>query len=140
VLIDWLRNRQQLLVPFTLDLQKLEADQAERVLHAMAAAAEADGNSEGKIHPRLDAALQRLHASDQQRSAFATALEHPWPLRQVLRDAKDPETGAIFYAASLLAMDRRKRVNRHYLRYLAARLQLSSEVARDLERRFSAPT
>jgi uncharacterized membrane protein YebE (DUF533 family) len=49
---------------------------------------------------------------------------------------KDVQTGTIFQAASLLAIDRRKLVNRHYLRYVAARLGLSEELARDLSRRF----
>jgi uncharacterized membrane protein YebE (DUF533 family) len=137
VLIDWLRNRQQLLVPFTLDLQKLEPALANCVIHAMAAAAEADGAIDERTRARIDAALERMHATDDQRGLVEQALEKPLSLREVLRDVKEPQTGAIYYAASLLAIDRRKRVNRYYLRYLAARLQLSPELARNLERRFS---
>ena len=138
MLVEWLRNRQQLLVPFTLDLQKLDVKLAPCVIHAMATAATADGTIDEKMHARLDAALDRIHASDEQRALLREALEKPVALREALHDTKDPQTGAIYYAASLLAIDRRKRVNRYYLRYLSARLQLSAELARNLERRFSA--
>jgi len=138
VLIDWLRNRQQLLIPFTLDLRKLDSKLAPCVIHAMATAAGADGTIDEKTHARLDAALDRIHATDEQRALLTRALENPLSLRHVLQDAKDSQNGAIYYAASLLAIDRRKRVNRYYLRYLSARLQLPAELARNLERRFSA--
>lgn len=138
VLIDWLRNRQQLLVPFRLDLHKLEAHHAELVIQAFAAAALADGPLDQAKRERLDAALAFASASDEQRASLWRAVEHAKPLREVLMGVTDVRTGAIFHAASLLAIDRRKRVNRHYLRYLAARLQLSEDLSRDLERRFSA--
>jgi uncharacterized membrane protein YebE (DUF533 family) len=48
----------------------------------------------------------------------------------------DVQTGALVYAASLMAVDRRQPVNRYYLRYLAARLQLSEELAGSLEQRY----
>ena len=138
VLVEWLRNRQQLLVPFTLDLRKLDRSLATCVIHAMAAAAGADGAVDDKTHARLAAALDRIHATDEQRALVTKALDEPLSLREVLRDVKDAQVGAIYYAASLLAIDRRKRVNRYYLRYLSARLQLSPDLSRNLERRFSA--
>jgi uncharacterized membrane protein YebE (DUF533 family) len=138
VLIDWLRNRQQLLVPFTLDLRKLDSVLGNCVIHAMAAAAQADGTLDEQTRARVGSALERVHGTDEQRALLEEALQKPLALREVLHDVKDPQTGAIYYAASLLAIDRRKRVNRYYLRYLAARLQLSPELSRNLERRFSA--
>jgi uncharacterized membrane protein YebE (DUF533 family) len=56
----------------------------------------------------------------------------------VLTAVPDVQAGARVYAASLLSIDRRKPVNRHYLRYLAARLQLPRELAHSLEQRFRA--
>jgi uncharacterized membrane protein YebE (DUF533 family) len=138
VLIDWLRNRQQLLVPFTLDLQKLDTREAQSVIHAMAAAAQADGTTDAKTSARLDEALERLHATDDHRATLAEALDQPQSLREILSDIKNIQSGAVYYAASLLAIDRRKNVNRQYLRYLAARLQLSTDLVRNLERRFGA--
>jgi uncharacterized membrane protein YebE (DUF533 family) len=49
---------------------------------------------------------------------------------------RDVQTGALVYAASLMAVDQRKPVNRLYLRYLAARLQLSDELVASLEQRY----
>ena len=42
------------------------------------------------------------------------------------------------YAAALLSINRRGRVNRAFLDYLAARLGLAAEIARSLERRYRA--
>jgi uncharacterized membrane protein YebE (DUF533 family) len=136
LLSDWLRNRQQLLVPFTLDLQKLEPSEVDVLLHAMATAAHAGGEPGEKSRERLDAALERLNADDARRDAFLQALTRPKALRDVLAQVRDVRVGAMVYAASLLAIDRRRLVNRHFIRYLAARLDLSSQLARSIEQRF----
>ncbi|MDB5862775.1 MAG: hypothetical protein JWO70_581 [Betaproteobacteria bacterium] len=134
VLIDWLRNRQQLLVPFKIDLQKLDAAQVSLLLHALIAAAQADGTADGKR--RVEAALVALNAAGAHRALLDAAFARPAPLAQTLAGAKDVQTGALVYAASLLAVDRRKLVNRQYLKYLAARLQLPKDLTRSLEQRF----
>ena len=136
ILIDWLRNRQQLLVPFTIDLQKLDQEKVELLVQAMLGAAQADGASDGKERERVESALQLLNAAQDQRTTLAAALDRPRPLADVLSGARDVQTGAIVYAASLLVVDRRKLVNRQYLRYLAARLELPKELARSLEQRY----
>jgi uncharacterized membrane protein YebE (DUF533 family) len=136
VLSDWLRNRQQLLVPFTLDLQKLEPSEVDVLVHAMAAAAHAGGEPGEKSRERLDAALERLNADDAQREALLQAMTQPKALRDVLAEVGDVRLGAMVYAASLLAIDRRRLVNRHFIRYLAARLDLSHQLARSIEQRF----
>jgi uncharacterized membrane protein YebE (DUF533 family) len=136
VLGDWLKNRQQLLVPFTLDLQKLDPAEVETLMHAMVAAAQAGGDPGDRARERLDGALARLNADEAQRGAFYRALEAPRALRDVLAGVRDVRMGAIVYAGSLLALDRRRLVNRQYMRYLAARLDLSPQLARSLEQRF----
>jgi uncharacterized membrane protein YebE (DUF533 family) len=138
VLNDWLRNRQQLLAPFKIDLQNIEPEQVETLLHAMIVAAQADGTIEGRERERVRNALVELNASEVQLSGLDTALDRPLPLAYALASVKDVRTGANVYAASLLAIDRRKLVNRQYLRYLAARLQLPRDIARALEQRFYA--
>ena len=138
VLQAWLRNRQQLLVPFSIDLQKLDAPQVELLLQAMIVAAQADGTIEGKERARVRAALERLNATEDQLANLDAALDQSKPLAHVLAEVKDVQTGAIVSAASLLAIDRRKLVNRLYLRYLAARLQLPRDVSRSLEQRYFA--
>jgi uncharacterized membrane protein YebE (DUF533 family) len=136
ILSDWLRNRQQLLVPFTIDLSKLAADEVELLMQAMIIAAQADGTVDGKERERVRGALERLKGTQEQLAGLDAALDQPKPLAHALAHVKDVQTGAIVYAASLLAIDRRKLVNRQYLRYLAARLQLPKDVARALEQRF----
>ena len=138
ILMDWLRNRQQLLVPLALDLQKLEAPVAEMLMRAMVTASHADGVFDAQDEKRLGAALQRLNASDAQRTGLRALISERKPLDYVLRDAPDAETGAMVYAASLLASDRRKRVNRYYLRYLGERLKLGKDLLRGLEQRYNA--
>jgi uncharacterized membrane protein YebE (DUF533 family) len=136
VLGDWLRNRQQLLVPFTLDLQKLDRPEVDVLVHAMVAAAYAGGGLVEKSRERLDAALERLNANDAQRNALHEALNRPRALSDTLANVRDVSIGAMVYSAALLAIDRRRLVNRHFMRYLAARLDLSPQLARSLEQRF----
>jgi len=136
ILSDWLRNRQQLLVPFTLDLQKLEPSEVDMLLHAMIAAAHAGGDPGEKSRERLDSALERLNADDRQRQESLRALREPAALRRALANVRDVRVAAMVYAAALLAIDRRRLVNRHFMRYLATRLDLSPQLARSLEQRF----
>jgi uncharacterized membrane protein YebE (DUF533 family) len=138
VLFAWLRNRQQLLVPYTIDLAKLDDSEVELLVQAMIVASQADGTVDGKERDRVRLALERLNATPEQLSRVDAALDRPKPLAHALANVKDVQTGAIVYAASLLAIDRRKLVNRQYLRYLSARLQLPKDVCRALEQRFFA--
>lgn len=138
VLLAWLRNRYQLLFPFSFDLRRLDRTQAELAIHAMVAAAQADGSFDGKERERIEGAMSLMNPSEAEHGVLAAALDNPRPLNDLLRDVRDVQTGALIYAASLLAVDQRKPVNRHYLRYLAARLQLSDELLKSLEQRFGS--
>ena len=136
ILVDWLRNRQQMLAPDTLDLAKLEPQQAELVIHAMVAAARADGTLQGRERKHVEAALHRLTRDTNQRAALTAILDRPRALADALAEVHDLPTAALVYAASVAAIDSRQRVNRYYLRYLAARLRLPRDLARTLEQRF----
>lgn len=57
VLLAWLRNRYQLLFPFALDLRRLDRAQAELMVHAMIAAAQADGATDPKERQRIEGTL-----------------------------------------------------------------------------------
>ena len=138
ILMDWLRNRQQLLVPFSIDLQKLERGEAHLLVEAMLAAAQADGTVDGNERDRVESGLSLINGGEAERATVDEIIQKPRALAAILADVGDVRSGAIFYAASLLAVDRRKLVNRQYLRYLAARLQLPKEVARSLEQRYRA--
>ena len=136
VLLAWLRNRYQLLFPFAFDLRRLDQAQAELVIHAMVAAAQADGTFDGKERERIEGTLDLVKLGEDERGFLAAAFDRPKPLNDVLREVHDVQTGAMVYAASLLAVDQRKPVNHYFLRYLAARLQLSEELVGSLEQRF----
>ena len=136
ILLAWLRNRYQLLFPFVLDLRRLDRRQADLFIHAMIAAAQADGSCDGRERGRIEGTLALVNSNVMERGYLDAALEHPRPLNELLREVRDVQAAALFYAASLLAVDRRNPVNHHYLRYLAARLQLSDELVASLEQRF----
>jgi len=136
VLLAWLRNRHQLLFPFAFDLHRLDRETAQLVVHAMIAAAQADGTFDVKERERIEGALALVNPDEAERGFLVAALDHPRPLHEVLREVREVQTGALVYAASLIAVDQRKPVNRHYLRYLATRLQLSEELVGSLEQRF----
>lgn len=140
ILLAWLRNRYQLLFPFALDLHGLDDARIELFIRAMILAAQADGSLDGRERERIDGALALLGRSRRPASFVDDALSHPKSLNEVLAQVHDTQGGALVYAASLMAVDGRKPVNRHYLRYLAARLQLSEELAGSLEQRFHAPS
>jgi hypothetical protein len=136
ILLAWLRNRYQLLFPFVLDLRRLDRSHADLFIHAMIAAAQADGSCDGRERGRIEGTLALVNPDVVERGFLDAALEHPRPLNELLQEVRDVQTAALFYAASLLAVDRRNPVNHHYLRYLAARLQLSDELVTSLEQRF----
>jgi hypothetical protein len=133
VLLAWLRNRHQLLFPFALDLRRLDRDRAGLAVDAMVAAAHADGSVDPKERARLAGALRLVGPSGIEGADLDAP---PKPLNAILAGVRDVQAGALVYAASLMAVDQRKPVNRLYLRYLAARLQLSDELVASLEQRY----
>lgn len=136
ILLSWLRNRYQLLFPFTFDLKRLDQEQTKIVVSAMLAAAEADGTFERKERTRIEQALKSLGITNDIQGRLNEILVEPPPLNTVLAQITDIHAAALVYAASLIAVDQRKPVNRLYLRYLAARLQLPEELVGSLDQRF----
>jgi hypothetical protein len=136
VLLAWLRNRYQLLFPFALDLRRLDERQAELLVHTMIAAAQADGSFDGKERKRIEGTLNLVDPNEDEKAFLEKVMARPRPLYEILSEVHDVQTGALVYAASLMAVDQRKPVNRHFLRYLAARLQLSEELVDSLEQRY----
>ena len=138
VLHAWLRNRYQLLFPFALDLRRLGPEAATLAIDAMLVAAQADGTFDARERERIEAALRLVAPDEPARALLDAGLAAPKPLAVVLRQVGDVQRAALAYAASLMAIDPGKRVNRRYLDYLAARLQLSDELVESLERRYRA--
>lgn len=133
---DWLRNRQQLLVPLTLDLSQVDAASADLLLRAMAAAAQACGEPDEADRTRLAVALERMRATAAQRARLDERLRSAEPVNAWLAQVTDAPTVALVYAAALLAIDQRAAAGAAWLRYLAARLGLARELVKNLEQRY----
>ncbi|TNC16004.1 tellurite resistance TerB family protein [Methylobacterium terricola] len=134
VLHAFLQNRHQTLVPFTLNLRVLEPAQRDLVVQAMAAAFLAQGRRQDPA-PVRDA-LARISAAEAERQRLDKALAAPLALGDLLDAIQAADLGASAYAASLLAIDQRRRVNQLYLAYLAERLGLSEDIVSSLHRRY----
>ncbi len=136
LLEGWLSNRNQTLVPHTLNFAALAPHQASLLVAIMAAAAQADGQVSATEARQIPVALGRLGADDEVARQLEAALHVPQPLGSLLAQAEENGLTTHAYAAALLAVERRNRTNRAFLRYLSARLGLSPEVASSLERRY----
>lgn len=136
VLNAWLQNRHQTLFPLTLNLQSIDPPGRELLVHMMVAAAEADGEVDQDEQGRIIRALDAAGGKEAERILLRRALDQPRPLAKLLRAAQEAHLGAHAYAASLLVLDQRSRVNQSYLEYLAARLSLPAEVTNSLNRRY----
>ncbi|MBP1807101.1 DUF533 domain-containing protein [Rubellimicrobium aerolatum] len=136
LLDGWLSNRNQTLVPHVLNFAVLPPERAGLLVAVMAAAAQADGQVSAEEARRMPLALRRLGAGEGVVAGLQPALDAPPPLPALLAQVQEEGLAPHAYAAALLALDRRGRSNRAFLRYLAARLGLAPEVAGGLERRY----
>ena len=132
----WLANRQQTLMPHTLNFRALSPQQAGLLVEVMAAAALADGRADTARMRHLPMALRRAGAGEGEEWELRRALAEPRPLPPLLEEVQEKGLAAHAYAAALMAADRRSRASRAFLDYLAARLGLAADVAGSLERRY----
>ena len=138
VLEGWLANRQQTLLPHTLNFRALPPAEGALLVALMAAAAQADGRVDDSEARQLPQAIARVGGVEAELSVLSRALQEPQPLALLLERVQEAGLATHAYAAALLAINRRGRANRAFLDYLAARLSLSREVAGSLERRYQA--
>ena len=128
VLYDHIRNKQQLLGPPPTALGHVDRHQAEVLIRAAVASATADGNLAEAEERNLRAALATLEAQIGEPGFISLAIKRPTPLETLLKDVRDAHMASLFYAASLLAIDKHNATNRSYLRFLAMRLRLTPDV------------
>lgn len=136
LLDGWLSNRRQVLVPHTLNFRALAPDASALLVEVMAAAAQADGEVDPREAQQLPLALERVGAGEAEARRLEAALAEPQHLGQLLARVEEAGLATHAYAAALLAINRRGRVNRAFLDYVARRLGLPAEVAGSLERRY----
>jgi len=127
IMFSHLRNRQQLLGPPPTALGHLDQGQTELLIRAAIAAAHADGRFTEEKERLLRGALSSYGLQVEEHGFVASAIKRPAPLESLLREVRDPHVASLFYAASLLAIDKHDPVNRAYLQYLAIRLRLPAE-------------
>lgn len=132
----WLSNRSQTVVPHTLNFRALAQGQGAILVEIMVAAAQADGAVDPREAQQLALALDRVGAGAAEKQHLATALDESQHLGRLLARVQDEGLATHAYAAALLSINRRERVNRAFLDYLAGRLGLSPQIASALERRY----
>lgn len=133
VLHAWIQNRHQTLLPLTLNLRSLDADERRLVLRAVAAAMAASGR--GCDLDLAHGALARIGAGERERRHLADAFGEP-ATPQLFDALLAARLGTIAYGAALLAVDQRDRVTQRYLAYLASRLALPDDAVASLHRRY----
>lgn len=134
----WLANRQQTLVPHTLNFRVLDRAQADLLLAVMATATQADGEIDSREARQLPLALRRVGAGEDEARRLDAVLAEPQHLGVLLTRVQEAGLTTHAYAAALLTINRGARVNRAFLDYLGARLGLAPDVAGSLERRYRA--
>jgi len=106
---------------------------AETLLHAMVAAAKADGHIDADERARILGRLSAIGMSSEDTAFLEAELASPVDIERIVRAARTPEVAAEVYAASLLAITPDAPAERAYLDLLAARLGLEPGLKGELE-------
>jgi uncharacterized membrane protein YebE (DUF533 family) len=117
----------------------LEPSDAQTLIRAMIAAANADGHVDAGEESRIHQALEAAGASEEERGFVARELQSPASVDVLARAAKTSEMAAHIYAASLLGIVDHTAANQAYLRYLASRLGLDGGTVAALHQQVGAP-
>lgn len=113
--------------------QSVDDPKALLLIRAMVSAAMADGQIDAGERQRILGRVEDAGAGDEERRFLERELAAPQPIDALLRDVRDAETAEQVYLASVLAIEADTPAERSYLQYLAARLNLDPQRARELE-------
>jgi uncharacterized membrane protein YebE (DUF533 family) len=108
------------------------------LLHAMIAAARADGHVDADERARIVGRLDDIGLPAEDRSFLEQELASPVDIDRLVREATTPEVAAEIYAASLLVITPDQPAERAYLELLAARLGLDPGLKTELEKAVAA--
>ncbi len=108
------------------------------LIAAMVTAAKADGQVDEAEKGRLLARLEEVGAGEEERAFLAAELEKPLDLDALVARVEGPVQAAEVYAASAAVIDADTLAEQGYLALLAARLELSAELVRDIHARVAA--
>ena len=125
-------GHESLLSAATLSaLQEIRAVDAEVMVYAMIAAAQADGRVDDDERRRIFTHLHTLTSSPDERDAVQALLDVPVTLDSLLARVTSPEMALEVYTASRLIVDPPSPVESAYLGTLAQRLHLNpADIAR----------
>lgn len=135
VLDGWLQNRHQVLVPMTLRLGRLDADDVSLVMRFTAVAvlnATDAGPSARRFAERW---LAEIGAVSEGLAPFHAALDDPPPLSRMLAALRERDLAPFAYAAAVASVDTREPVGRLFASFVAARLALPADAVRSIDRR-----
>lgn len=118
-----------------------QGEMAEPVLliRAMIAAANADGKIDGNEMAAIINYLEEAGMTGEERNFIEKEFASPKSIDSILPQIQGEELANQIYAVSLLAIELDTKAERDYLRYLQARLGISDQVARELQRQFEVP-
>lgn len=103
------------------------------LLHAMIAAAKADGHIDAAERQRILGRLSAIGMGGEDTAFLEAELASPVDIERLVREATGPEVAAEIYAASLLVITPDDPAERAYLDLLAARLKLDPGLKAELE-------
>lgn len=110
------------------------------LLHAMIAAAKADGHVDAEERARIVGRLDDIGLSAEDRGFLEEELAAPVDIDRLVREATTPAVAAEIYAASLLVITPDHPAEQAYLQLLAARLGLDPGLKLELEKAVAAAT
>ncbi len=137
VLHAWVQNRHQTLYPLTVNFRMLEPPQAALLAQVMAVVLLADPTPPDAA--RIEAAtswLGTVGAEPAVQAALRAALETPRPLSRMLHEVQQSDMAPYAYVVALAAGPSHDPAGQLFLDYLAARLDLPTEVIRSANRRY----
>jgi len=108
------------------------------LLHAMIAAAKADGHVDADERARIVGRLDDIGLSAEDRDFLEEELAAPVDIDRLVREATTPAVAAEIYAASLLVITPDNPAEQAYLQLLAARLGLDPGLKVELEKAVAA--
>jgi uncharacterized membrane protein YebE (DUF533 family) len=111
---------------------QIDDTEALLLIRAMIAAANADGQIDANEQQRIVVKLDEAGASQEEREFIGREMRNPVALDVLLRDVRGGEQAQRFFVASVLAIKADTPAEQSYLRYLADRLGLEPEQAREL--------
>ncbi|MCW6507760.1 hypothetical protein [Lichenifustis flavocetrariae] len=136
ILDGWLQNRNQVLVPLTLRLGQLRADDVELLMRFAAASLHLASSADQEAQAAVTRWLRSIGAVENAIVVFERALQAPSALNTLLDRVLARHLDAYAYAIAAMAADLRVVSGRLYADFVAARLALPADAVRSINRRF----